>query len=274
MKELKQLLGKPIQSSETRMFFEKNDIKYPKRDVISSKSSNDSFFVIQKKKGIELYYEIQIYNPKYPPVLDRTKKKGMYIPMLSYVIIYPKTEIELPYKLHSKMAINDIEKRFGAFEQNNRSGIFFINTLIDKKRDIVFSAKSKDKETISSMVLEINAPASPLFLIYETLENVVTINKAVQSNAIKSLNWIIKNNYFKAENNLVKEGIAKIKIDKIDVFEFCKNYLNRGYILETDLLISKKTIAEYNKNDSYRFSKLCHNINRIPEVFETANDGK
>jgi len=112
------------------------------------------------------------------------------------------------------------------------------------------------------------AHASPLFSIYETQENVVMINKAVQSNAIKSLSWIIKNDYFKAENNYIKEGIEKIKIDKIDVVEFSKNYLNRGYILEDDLLISKNIIAEYNKTDSNRFSNLCHNINRIEEVFE------
>lgn len=39
MKELKNILRKPIQDIETKKIFEKYAIKYPKRDVISSKSS-------------------------------------------------------------------------------------------------------------------------------------------------------------------------------------------------------------------------------------------
>ncbi|MDO6470116.1 hypothetical protein [Maribacter sp. 1_MG-2023] len=269
MIELSKILGKPIQSENTKIFFEKYGLKYPKRDSISSQSGDDSFFVVQRKMSVELNFALNIWNPKYPPVPDTNKRKGMYVPLLSYAIIYNKKNIDLPYELNSQISLEDLEKRFGKFDYNSKWDRLYKTILIDKEKDISFSVNSKDKSNVHSMSFSIETPVFPLFSIYESFEKRISINEQIRKEALKSLEWIIKNEYFKNHNDIVNEGIDGVKKDKIDVTEFCKNYLKRGYVLESDLVIGQETIDTYNKDDDYRFGKACHNIDRVKEIFNS-----
>jgi hypothetical protein len=82
------LMGSTIDTANTIAFLEQHGFKYPRKPFVSNRSEETSYWLENKKLGIDLLFEAQPYLREYP--LLQGDKKGMFVP--ARLILMPRSE--------------------------------------------------------------------------------------------------------------------------------------------------------------------------------------
>lgn len=251
------LMGKPIQSEEMRAFFEENEIKYPKKDTISTRGYDRDFWVESKKTGMNFLFSIEVLNDKYP--IDRGEYKGVFIPILKHISFQGKANVDYPSQVSYKSSLEDLNAKFGEPIIINKSflGTVHIWKLIqDTTQDIIFQINyNVDKESISVMSLVLYEKTE-LIMLYDvlsgdTIENLA--KNAMNSFYIKEelffINWALQNDYLSFDK-LLNDSLRKFKSGEITIVEFVtENFANKSYIAKEDFVnVDAGFVSDYYKN--------------------------
>ena len=106
------LIGKPLNDAILQAFMLEHGFKPAKKAEISNRTSETTFWIEHKKLGVNLLFNININNPLYPPQVG--SKKGMFIPILSYVTFLSKN-ITYPLGLTMGLKMAQVTQLLGEF---------------------------------------------------------------------------------------------------------------------------------------------------------------
>lgn len=233
IEDLINLMGRPIQDPEMKDFLAKNGFKYPKKDTISNRSQDRSFWLENKKLGLSLLFTIQIRNPIYSFLPGG--KKGIFLPMLNFASFNSKSQEEFPFEINFALNLDKIKqivKKY-KFEDDSPPKLKWMqrwNRTLDKEKDIAISMEYRNEQKILKEVQIKIKTSSDLLQLYDELMYALDVfPKFSERTDVFFLWWAIKNDFFK-ENTENKAGIKELKAEKISIVDFVKKYLRRSYV--------------------------------------------
>lgn len=287
------LLGQPIHTPQMVQFFEQYDFKYPKKLTKSGNTSEPTFWVVHKKRKVDLLFSIEGHSKKYPPV--PAERKNTFYPILSDVRIYTDKDIEnMPFGLNMAMSFDELKSTLGEPEisshLNDDGSPYCYNWLIDIDKTLetqiaisFFSQKNKTSDIWLSIVEN-----KPLLQFWyprtgETFKSFVknlpydtTIEHQFEPlnhstvREIFFLRWLIENEYIiKTDEN--KELLSAVKTGEKDIFEFLQA-LDMCYLGENDIIAEKhRAIYDYINNMNH---DVPYYRDDIETLFLTADELK
>ncbi|SHM73186.1 hypothetical protein [Chitinophaga sp. CF418] len=258
---LKDLAGLRVDDDKIISFIEKNGFKYPKKPFISNRSTDTSYWVQNKKLGIDLLFEAKIHLDNYP--LIQGDKKGIFVPVLSSVRWYNnKSNTEFPLGLDFNADFESLKMKLGEptlksseispvwLNDDGSESFYRWKKPLDNEKDIVWGLEFNDSQTIKYFSLGLNN-AMPLFhfyyeWLYERFETFLSSKYFYNTAHLMFLQWAIEKDLVKTDEQ--KLTIAKdIKEGKLPVTEWVR-LLKRGYMLEDDFSAEKPFTHAYIKN--------------------------
>ncbi len=109
LQECIDILGKTINDPKVCDFLEKYGYQYPKKDVITNKTTDLSRWIEHKEANPHFVYSIDINNPLYP--LVQAGRKGSFYPRITRVDIYNNFVEGLPLSIES--SFEQIVEKYG-----------------------------------------------------------------------------------------------------------------------------------------------------------------
>ena len=258
---LTSLAGLRIDDSRIIEFLEKNGFKYPKKPFISNRSTDTSYWVENKKLGIDLSFGARNYNEKYP--LIQGEKKGVWVPVLASVRWYNnKSKTEFPLGIDFSHDFETLKTKLGEptlkssdispvwLNDDGTESFYRWRLPLDIERSLVWGLEFTDDQTIKdfSLGLTWQKPVYEFYYEwhYETFESFVKQQEFDKTVHLMFLQWTIENDLVKT--NEKTGSIAKaIKEGQSPVTEFVRA-LNRGYVLEDDFSANQRFIYSYIHN--------------------------
>ena len=258
---LTSLAGLRIDDERIKDFLEKNGFKYPKKPFISNRSTDTSYWIQNKKLGIDLLFSARNYNEKYP--LIQGDKKGVWVPVLNRARWYNnKSKTEFPLNIDFGHDFETLKTKLGEPTQKssdvshtwlNDDGSeswYRWRLPLDNDRSIEWGLEFGDDLTINDFMVGLPYH-SPVFEFYyewhnENFDSFVKRKDWHQTAYLMFLQWTIDHNMVTTNENTA--AVAKdIKEGKLPVTEYIKA-LNRGYMLEEDFSAEQRFIYSYIHN--------------------------
>lgn len=258
---LASLTGLRIDDARIIEFMEKNGFKYPKKPFISNRSTDTSYWVENKKLGIDLLFSVQTYLDNYP--LIQGDKKGVFIPMLTNVRWHNnKSGTAFPLSLDFSYKFDALKEKLGEptlkssdispvwLNEDGSESFYRWRIAVDNEKDIVWGLQFDDDQTIRDFMLGLKYE-SPVFelyyaLLYGNFETFQASQDNYKTTSLMFLQWAIERGLVKTNDvtaaitNAVKEG-------KSPVIEWVRA-LGRGHILVDDFTAEQRFIWAYIKN--------------------------
>lgn len=287
------LLGQPIHTPDMVQFFEQYGFKYPKKLTKSGHTSEPTFWVVHKKRKIDLLFSIEWHSKKYPPV--PAKRKNTFYPILSHIRIYTDKDIEnMPFGLNMAMSFDELKDKFGEPEisshLNDDGSPYCYNWLIDINKTLetqiaisFFSQKNKTSDIWLSIVE--NKPLLQFWypetgetfnsfvknLPYDTtIEHQFEPLNHYSVRGLFFLRWLIENEFI-IQTDENKELLHAVKTGEKDIFTFLQT-LEMGYVGENDIIVEKyRVIFDYIHNMNH---DVPYYGDDIETLFLTANELK
>jgi hypothetical protein len=240
-KMVEALIGKELADEDVKAFLDKIGIKYPKKDTIGASASDWSFWLVGKKAGVELLFDIDILNRKYK--VNQAGRKGIFKPVLTAARFTENTQFTFPHQISHSSKLEYLKEKLGEPVLNeNIYPAFIWNTMLDADREIeLFVEYRIDKEAVWNIWARIKE-FRELFRLYytqygETIESALKLDyvydeqetsaskrvsaiysKAARAELIKAylffIIWAIDNAYLYMGEGL-KSDIEKIRMTKI-----------------------------------------------------------
>ncbi|MDR1911436.1 MAG: hypothetical protein LBQ52_03690 [Helicobacteraceae bacterium] len=255
LSELAETIGKPIRSEEIKDLLETIGIKYPKKDTITNRAGERSFWLVGKKPGIELLFGVEVYNDKYK--VEQAERKGAYVPILTNVHFQNNAKNDYPHNVSFGSTYEELKEKFGEpilneylarqrswripYEQDIEFQIFYhLDNEISKVCEIWLSIIEDNPlitlydplsyETIL-YILGLDIKASMPRLEQNSLLSYATFKKQ----NIFFIYWAVKNGFLKLE--AADTDTAKLKAGEIGVAEFIARYFaDKSYVSKRDFL--------------------------------------
>ena len=262
---LTSLAGLRIDDERIKDFLEKNGFKYPKKPFISNRSTDTSYWIQNKKLGIDLLFNALNYLENYP--LIQGDKKGVWVPVLASARWYNNnSKTEFPLDLDFDHNFETLKTKLGEPTQKSSEishiwlnddgteSFYRWRLPLDNERSLVWGLEFSDDQTISVFSLGLRYNNSLFFLYNEwgddNFESFVKQNDYYKTTHLMLLQWTIENDLVRI-NEKNEAIINAIKEGKSPVTEYVRA-LGRGYILEDDFTVHQRFITSYIKNlDSY-----------------------
>ncbi|MVT12613.1 hypothetical protein [Chitinophaga tropicalis] len=254
---LTSLIGLRIDDNRIIEFLEKNGFKYPKKPFISNRSTDTSYWVENKKLGVDLLFQAQTYVPGYS--LIQGDKKGIFVPVLGRVRWYNnKSKTEFPLGLDFSYNFESLKEKLGEpgikssdispiwLNDDGSESFYRWEIILDDERSHVWGLEYTDNQVIKdfSLGLKYQMPAFYLYSEwgYENFENFMSRHNFDRTADLMFLQWAI-------ERDLVKPSViaTEVKEGKLPVTEWVRA-LNRGYVLESDFSAEGRFIDAYTAN--------------------------
>src|SRR6478735_4892199 len=228
---LTSLAGLRIDDERIKDFLEKNGFKYPKKPFISNRSSDTSYWIQNKKLGLDLLFNARNYNEKYP--LIQGDKKGVWVPVLASARWYNnKSKTEFPENVDFDHDFNTLKTKLG--EPTQKSSDISHTWLnddgseswyrwrlpLDNERSLVWGPEFGDDLTVNNFMLGLPYH-NPVFEFYyewhnENFESFVKRKDWHQTAHLMFLQWTIDNNMVTTNENPaavakdIKEGKSSV----------------------------------------------------------------
>jgi hypothetical protein len=253
IEKLLSLLGLALNHENVKDFFSSEGLKYPKKETISNRSAETSFWVENKKKGYALLFGIQPYNPNYP--LIQAEKKGQFIPLLAQVNFTEMTKYELPFGLNFKSSVIDIESKLGKpnlkssdinkiwLKEDGTESFYQWRKPVDKQDNVFITIRYNTDGNVDdiNIGIKVNQPLMEFYseLRYENFASVATSTEFSVKADIFFTAWAIKNKFISHEcktSNIIDCA-----------FDYLQS-LGRGYVIDSDFSTNHPFIRKYIKN--------------------------
>ncbi|SDG13087.1 hypothetical protein [Chitinophaga filiformis] len=260
---LKDLVGLRIDDDKIKSFIENNGFKYPKKPFISNRSTDTSYWVENKKLGVDLLFDARIYLDNFPHI--QGDKKGIFIPVLSSVRWYNnKSKTEFPLGLDFNADFESLKMKLGEptlksseispiwLNDDGSESFYRWKKPLDSENDIVWGLEFTDRQIIKYFSLGLNNPM-PLYhfyyeWLYESFEKLLSSKEFYNTAHLMFLQWAIENDLVRTDEQ--QSAVARdIKEGKLPVTEWIRA-LKRGYILEDDFSAEVPFIHAYLQNMS------------------------
>lgn len=289
------LLGQPIHTPQMVQFFEQYGFKYPKKLTKSGKTSEPTFWVVHKKRKIDLLFSIEWHSKKYPPV--PAERKNTFYPILSHIRIYTDKDIEnMPFGLNMAMSFDELKDKFGEPQFNpyilnddNSPRIYFwLIALNDEKQIRIESIDNQDDDPFVPDIWLSIVENKPLLQFWypetgETFNSFVknlpydtTIEHQFEPlnhysvRELFFLRWLIENEFI-IQTDENKELLHAVKTGEKDIFAFLET-LEMGYVGKNDIIAEKyRVIFDYIHNMNH---DVPYYGDDIKTLFLTANELK
>ncbi|PSL30978.1 hypothetical protein [Chitinophaga ginsengisoli] len=258
---LKDLVGLRIDDEKIISFIENNGFKYPKKPFISNRGTDTSYWVENKKLGVDLLFEARIYLDNFS--LIQGDKKGIFVPALSIVRWYNnKSKTEFPLGLDFNADFESLKMKLGEptlksseispiwLNDDGSESFYRWKKPLDDKKDIVWGLEFNDSQIIKYFSLELDT-AKPLFhfyyeWLYESFETFLSSKNFYRTADLMFLQWAIEKDFVKT--NEQQSAISKdIKEGKLPATEWVR-ILKRGYVTEEDFSAEVPFIHAYIMN--------------------------
>lgn len=258
---IKSLTGLRIDDNRVVEFLEKNGFKYPKKPFLSNRSTETSYWLENKKLGIDLLFEIQNYLEKYP--LIQGHKKGIFVPVLKSARWYNnKSKTEFPQNLDFGFDFETLKMKLGEptlkssdispiwLNDDGSESFYRWRIALDSEKDIFWGLEFKDTQTISDFTLGLKY-RNPLFqlyyeLYYENFDTFIKRKDFYQTAHLMFLQWAIERDLIKTDE-VTATLAGEVKEGQSPVTEWVR-VLNRGYIVEEDFSAEHRFISAYINN--------------------------
>lgn len=262
MEQLIHLLGKPINSPEIKLVLEQYKLKYPKKDFITNKSSDRTYWIENNKLGIALYFQLQSFSLLYSPLPG--EKKGHFIPYLTKIKwTNNKTNFQIPYSLSFDLSFNEIVTILGVptikssdvatvwINDDGSESFYRWFKTIDRQKDTVFMLEyNNDKNSVRSIEIGIEYRTALLFfydeLNYETFESYKKTTDSHDVASMMFLEWAACKKWLKAAINEVNI-INEMEAGNRSGYDYIRS-IQRGFIIKDDFTANHDFIRKYIKN--------------------------
>ena len=254
---LTNLIGLRIDDSRIVEFLEKNGFKYPKKPFVSNRSTETSYWVENKKLGIDLLFQARTYISSYPPV--QGDKKGVFVPVLGRARWYNnKSKTEFPLGLDFSSNFELLKMKLGEptlkssdispvwLNDDGSESFYRWEIILDNERSHIWGLEYTDDQEVKDFNLGLKYQ-KPVFYLYsewtyENFEKFLSQNDFYRTIDLMFLQWAI-------ERDLVKPSATatEVKEGKLPVTEWIRA-LNRGYVLEDDFSAEGSFVHAYSAN--------------------------
>ena len=279
------LTGLPIDDSRIIAFIEKNGFKYPKKPFISNKASDTSYWLQNKKLGIDLLFRIQNYLRNYPLVPG--DKKGIFKPILSRVRWYNnKSNTAFPLNLDFNHDFDSLKAKLGEptlkssdispvwLNDDGSESFYRWRISLDKEKNIEWGLEFTDDQTINDFTLGLKYE-NPLFhlyyeLHYENFDSFLKGKDFYRTANLMFLQWAIERELVVTDEK--NSAVAKeIKAGNLPITEWV-HVLNKGYIVEDDFSDEHRFIHAYilnlSSHDILYTQDVAYTFLKEPELRE------
>ena len=258
---LSNLIGLRIDDKNIIDFIDKHGFKYPKKPYLSNRAADNSYWIENKKLGVDLLFAAQTFLAGYP--LIKGDKKGIFVPVLSTVRWYNnKSATEFPLHLDFKHDFETLKLKLGEptlkssdispvwLNDDGSESFYRWEKILDEQREHVWGLEYKDNNTISNFTLGLKYK-NPLIQLYyewnyETLDTILHQQAFYTTAYLLFLQWAIEKDLVKT-NNITSGIIETIKAGKAPVTDWIQN-INRGYIHDEDFVAENRFMRAYIKN--------------------------
>lgn len=258
---LASLTGLRIDDNRIIEFMEQNGFKYPKKPFISNRSTDTSYWVENKKLGIDLLFSARTYLDNYP--LVQGDKKGIFIPVLSNIRWYNnKSGTAFPLSLDFSYNFEALKAKLGEptlkssdispiwLNDDGSEGFYRWKISLDDEKSIVWGLQYDDDQTIREFTLGLKYE-SPLFELYyawtyEKFETFLALEGSYKTTTLMFLQWAIERDLINTDD-VTAAVTSAVKEGKSPIIEWVRIF-GRGYILDDDFTAEQRFIRAYVKN--------------------------
>ncbi|HVI47324.1 MAG TPA: hypothetical protein VM802_20770 [Chitinophaga sp.] len=255
---LASLAGLRIDDNRVVEFLKDNGFKYPAKPFISNRASDTSYWVQNKKLGIDLLFQAKNYLTRYP--LIPGNKKGIFVPVLNSARWYNnKSNTIFPEDLDFSHSFEALKTKLGEptmkssdispiwLNDDGTESFYRWKKTLDHERELVWGLQFDDDHTIREFTLGLQY-RNPLFHMYdeweyEDFEDFMGSKGFYRTAHLMFLQWAI-------DRDLIKTGhisAAQVKTGAAPVTAWIQ-CLNRGYILAEDFTSEEAFIRAYINN--------------------------
>ncbi|WP_343745593.1 hypothetical protein [Chitinophaga sp.] len=243
------LMGSAIDSTDTITFLEQHGFKYPKKPYISNRSTETSYWIENKKLGIDLLFNAQPYLAAYP--LLQGNKKGIFVPRLVSARWYNnKSSTTFPDQVDFNATFEYLNSSLGAptlksseispiwLNDDGSESFYRWRIPADKQRHISWGPEFTDEQKVKDIVLGLDY-RNPLFHLYNemdygTIEQFVKEQNFYKTSVLMFLQWAL-------DRKLIADAGHTAALDWV-------RSLDRGYVTVEDFAAEQAFIKAYIKN--------------------------
>lgn len=243
------LMGSAIDSADIITFLEQHGFKYPKKPFISNRSTETSYWIENKKLGIDLLFDAQPYLAAYP--LLQGNKKGIFIPRLVSARWYNnKSSTTFPDQVDFSATFEHLNASLGAptiksseispiwLNDDGSESFYRWRIPVNKQQNISWGPEFTDEQIVKDIVLGLDY-RNPLFHLYNemeygTLEQFVKEQNFYKTSVLMFLQWAL-------DRKLI------FTTGHTSALDWAQS-LNRGYITKEDFAAEQPFINAYIKN--------------------------
>lgn len=239
---LTSLLGLQIDNEKIISFIETNGFKYPKKPFISNRSTDTSYWVENKKLGIDLLFDARTFLDSYP--LIQGGKKGVFVPVLRSIRWYNnKSNTTFPHAVTFSDSFDDLTRKLGTptLKSSEISPIWlnddgsesFYRWRLPVDTDITWGPQFNDDNEVRDISLGLKYH-SPLFYFYDEMQYQV-LKQPTTADDIAYLHFI----QWAIDRQLITGQSTAME---------WLQHINRGYVLEGDFSAEQPFIHAYINN--------------------------
>lgn len=236
------LLGLQIDNEKILAFLDANGFKYPKKPFISNRSTDTSYWVENKKLGIDLLFDARTFLDAYP--LIQGDKKGVFVPVLRNVRWYNnKSNTSFPKGITFSDSFDELNAKLGAptLKSSEISPVWlnddgtesFYRWSLPLGKDITWGPQFDDDNEIRDISLGLTYH-NPLFYFYDEMQY-QTLKEPTSAYDIANLQFI----QWAIDRQLISGHTTAMG---------WLQHINRGYIVEDDFSAEKQFIHAYINN--------------------------
>ncbi|RAJ76639.1 hypothetical protein CLV59_108158 [Chitinophaga dinghuensis] len=243
------LMGSAIDSADIITFLEQHGFKYPKKPYISNRSTEISYWIENKKLGIDLLFNAQPYLAAYP--LVQSNKKGIFVPRLASAKWYNnKSSTTFPAQVDFNATFEHLNTSLGAptlksseispiwLNDDGSESFYRWRIPVDKQKYISWGPEFTDEQTVKDIVLGLDY-RNPLFHLYNemdycTLEQFMKEQTFYKTSTLMFLQWAL-------DRKLIAGTVHTAARDWVQS-------QHKGYVTEEDFAAEHAFIKAYIKN--------------------------
>lgn len=243
------LMGAAIDSPDIVTFLQQHGFKYPTKPFISNRSTETSYWIENKKLGIDLLFDAQPYLAAYP--LIQGNKKGIFVPRLASARWYNnKSSTIFPAQVNFDSSFAQLNASLGAptirsseispvwLNDDGSESFFRWRIPIDEQKHISWGPEFTDEQIVKDIVLGLDY-VSPLFhlyneMTYDTFDQFAHGSYFYKTSCLMFLQWAL-------DRQLITTGGRTAALDWVQ-------NLNRGYVTTDDFAAEHRFLNAYLKN--------------------------
>ncbi|MFB6453957.1 hypothetical protein ACE38W_01705 [Chitinophaga sp. Hz27] len=246
---LTSLLGTTIDAANIIAFLEQQGFKYPKKPFISNRSAETSYWLENKKLGLDLLFDAQPYLPEYP--LVQGDKKGVFIPRLVSARWYNnKSAAVFPGPIDFNATFSDLIAALGTpsikssdispiwLNEDGSESFYRWRVTLNKEKRISWGPEFTDEQRVKDIVLALDY-SSPLFHLYNEI-NYETLTQFEKEQSFSKISTLMFLQWALDRELIAGDGYTS-------VLDWVRS-INRGYVTKHNFAAEQVFINTYTLN--------------------------